>query len=151
MVRYFNSYGPRIDPRGYGSVVASFLGRRSPASRSSSTATAPRPAASPTSSDTVRGTFLAGTRKEAEGTVVNLGNPTETSVMELAAQDQDRWSGRVRRSSTYLRGALRAPTSRTPAAACPTSPGPASCCRGSPRSPSTTASAGTLEWWKQTY
>jgi UDP-glucose 4-epimerase len=34
--------------------------------------------------DTVRGTFLAGTRAEAIGTVVNRGNPTETSVLELA-------------------------------------------------------------------
>jgi UDP-glucose 4-epimerase len=32
----------------------------------------------------VRGTFLAGIRPEAIGTVVNLGNPTETSVLELA-------------------------------------------------------------------
>jgi UDP-glucose 4-epimerase len=84
MVRYFNSYGPRLDPVGYGSVVASFLGRalrgeplvvhgRGDQTRCFTYVT-----------DTVRGTFLAGTRPEAVGTVVNLGNPTETSVMELA-------------------------------------------------------------------
>ena len=79
VVRYFNSYGPRLDPRGYGSVVASFLGAgaRRPI-RSSSTATATQTRCFTYIEDTVRGTFLAGTRKEAEGTVVNLGNPTET-------------------------------------------------------------------------
>ena len=37
IVRYVNSYGPRLDPRGYGSVVASFITRgsnRQPAHRS---------------------------------------------------------------------------------------------------------------------
>ena len=86
VVRYFNSYGPRVDARGYGSVVASFLGA----------ALADRPLVVHGDGgqtrcftyieDTVRGTFLAGTRKEAEGTVVNLGNPTETSILELAEQ-----------------------------------------------------------------
>jgi UDP-glucose 4-epimerase len=83
-VRYFNSYGPRIDPLGYGSVVASFLGRalrgeplivhgRGDQTRCFTFVT-----------DTVRGTYLAGTSRAAVGTVVNLGNPTETSVLELA-------------------------------------------------------------------
>ena len=41
----------------------------------------------------MRGTFLAGTRKEAEGTVINLGNPTETSILELA--ERIKHAGRV--------------------------------------------------------
>ncbi len=84
IVRYFNSYGPRLDPRGYGSVVASFMG----------SALADKPIrvhgdGSQTRcftyvDDTVRGTFLAGMTDGAEGTVINLGNPTETSIRELA-------------------------------------------------------------------
>lgn len=84
IVRYFNSYGPRLDPKGYGSVVANFL----------------RPAISgdPLTvlgdglqsrcftyvDDTVQGTVLAGFTPEAEGLVINLGTTRETSVLELA-------------------------------------------------------------------
>ena len=35
-------------------------------------------------SDTVRGTFAAGFTDEAEGKVINLGNPHETTILELA-------------------------------------------------------------------
>jgi UDP-glucose 4-epimerase len=84
IVRYFNSYGPRLDPRGYGSVVASFL-RAALADR-------PIPVHGDGTqtrcftyvSDTVQGTYLAGVTEAAEGTVVNLGNPTETSIAGLA-------------------------------------------------------------------
>ena len=84
VVRYFNSYGPRIDPRGYGSVVASFIGR----------AAADEPIVihgdgSQTRSftfidDTTRGTYLAGICPGSLGTVLNLGNPVETSILQLA-------------------------------------------------------------------
>lgn len=84
IVRYFNSYGERIDPRGYGSVVASFI----------TAATKGRPITvhgdgSQTRcftyiEDTVLGTYLAGFVPEAEGQVFNIGNPTETSIMDLA-------------------------------------------------------------------
>ena len=84
IVRYFNSYGPRLDPRGYGSVVASFIGK----------AIAGQPIlihgdGSQTRSftfidDTARGTYLAATSQEALGTVFNIGNPVETSILTLA-------------------------------------------------------------------
>jgi len=84
VVRYFNSFGPRLDPRGYGSVVASFMG----------SALAGRPMTvhgdgSQTRcftyvDDTARGTFLAGFSEQAEGMAVNLGNPAEHSIRELA-------------------------------------------------------------------
>ena len=84
VVRYFNSYGPRLDSRGYGSVVASFIGK----------ALAGEPIlihgdGSQTRSftyidDTTRGTFLAATSDAALGTVFNIGNPVETSILTLA-------------------------------------------------------------------
>lgn len=86
IVRYFNSYGPRLDPRGYGSVVASFFG--------AALAGRPIPVHGDGSQtrcftfveDTVRGTYLAGFTDAAEGAVVNLGNPVETSITALAEQ-----------------------------------------------------------------
>ncbi|MGH9189141.1 MAG: NAD-dependent epimerase/dehydratase family protein, partial [Acidimicrobiales bacterium] len=66
IVRYFNSYGPRLDERGYGSVVANFLRH--------SLAGSPLPVHGDGSQtrcfcyvdDTVRGTFLAGFTPGAE-------------------------------------------------------------------------------------
>jgi UDP-glucose 4-epimerase len=84
IVRYFNSYGPRIDAKGYGTVVANFLRL--------ALANEPLPVVGDGSqsrcftyiTDTVRGTILAGTTPEAEGLVFNLGSTRETTVLELA-------------------------------------------------------------------
>ncbi|MEZ5231509.1 MAG: GDP-mannose 4,6-dehydratase [Acidimicrobiales bacterium] len=86
VVRYFNSYGPRIDPRGYGSVVASFIGSALAGQPINVHGDGTQTRCFTYVDDTARGTFLAGFREEAEGTVVNLGNPTETSIKELAEQ-----------------------------------------------------------------
>ena len=87
VVRYFNSYGPaRRRPRlrlGGGQLPAA---RRSPSEPLVVHGDGGQTRCFTYIEDTVRGTFLAGTRKEAEGTVVNLGNPTETSILELAEQ-----------------------------------------------------------------
>jgi UDP-glucose 4-epimerase len=84
IVRYFNSYGPRLDPRGYGSVVAKFINQ----------ALAGRPLTVYDDGqqtrcftyidDTVRGSILAATLKEAEGQSFNIGNNRETTILELA-------------------------------------------------------------------
>lgn len=84
MVRYFNSYGPRVDPAGYGSVVASFLGRALRDEPLPVYGRGDQTRCFTYVGDTVRGTFLAGTRPEALGTAINIGNPTETTVLELA-------------------------------------------------------------------
>ena len=86
VVRYFNSYGPRIDPRGYGSVVASFIGSALSGQPINVHGDGSQTRCFTYVDDTARGTFLAGFREEAEGTVVNLGNPVETSIRELAEQ-----------------------------------------------------------------
>src|SRR5215210_2855637 len=83
-VRYFNSYGPRVDPLGYGSVVASFLGRALRGEPLIVHGRGDQTRCFTYVADTVRGTFLAGTSRAAVGTVVNLGNRTETSVLQLA-------------------------------------------------------------------
>jgi UDP-glucose 4-epimerase len=83
-LRYFNSYGPRLDTRGYGSVVARFIGqalRDEPLTvygdgRQSRTFTYV--------DDTVRATILAGELDAAVGGVFNIGGNRETSVLELA-------------------------------------------------------------------
>jgi UDP-glucose 4-epimerase len=84
VVRYFNSYGPRIHPGGYGSVVASFLGRAMAGEPLRVFGDGNQTRCFTYMADTVEGTYLAGTRREAVGTVVNLGNPVETTVNELA-------------------------------------------------------------------
>lgn len=86
VVRYFNSYGPRIDPRGYGSVVASFIGSALSGQPINVHGDGSQTRCFTYVDDTARGTFLAGFREEAEGTVVNLGNPVETSIRELAEE-----------------------------------------------------------------
>lgn len=84
IVRYFNSYGPRLDPKGYGSVVANFL---RPALRGEPLTVlgdGRQTRCFTYVDDTVRGTMLAGFTPEAEGLVINLGATRETQVVELA-------------------------------------------------------------------
>jgi UDP-glucose 4-epimerase len=84
IVRYFNSYGPRLDERGYGSVVANFI-RQAIAGQ-------PLPVHGDGSqsrcftyiTDTVRGTLAAALTPEAEGGVFNIGQTRETTIRQLA-------------------------------------------------------------------
>jgi UDP-glucose 4-epimerase len=84
IVRYFNSYGPRLDPRGYGSVVASFLNRAVRGESLLIHGDGTQTRCFTYVDDTVDGTFRAATMPEALGQVFNLGNPTETTIAELA-------------------------------------------------------------------
>ncbi len=89
IVRYFNSYGPRLDERGYGSVVANLLRH--------SLAGSPLPVHGDGSQtrcfcyvdDTVRGTYLAGFASGAEGRIFNLGNTEEITIVNLAEMIRD--------------------------------------------------------------
>jgi UDP-glucose 4-epimerase len=84
IVRYFNSYGPRIDERGYGSVVANFL-RQALAGEAMTVHGDGRQSRCFTYiDDTVRGTIAAGLTPEAEGLVINLGSTRETTIIQLA-------------------------------------------------------------------
>jgi len=84
VVRYFNSYGPRLDPRGYGSVVARFINQALDDQPITVFDDGCQTRCFTYIDDSIRGTLLAGTQPEAEGKAFNIGNSRETSVLELA-------------------------------------------------------------------
>jgi UDP-glucose 4-epimerase len=94
IVRYFNSYGPRLDEKGYGSVLANFL-RLALAGRPITVhGDGSQSRCFTYVDDTVEGTILAATTAEAEGQVVNLGHTRETTILELAERVRDRVGSR---------------------------------------------------------
>jgi UDP-glucose 4-epimerase len=84
VVRYFNSYGPRLDPRGYGSVVARFINLALDAKPLTVYDNGQQTRCFTYIDDTVRGTLLAGTSPQAEGKAFNIGNNREVAILELA-------------------------------------------------------------------
>ena len=84
IVRYFNSFGPRIDFKGYGSVVANFIRQALSNEPLSVHGDGEQTRCFTYIADTVEGTYLAGTVKAAEGTVFNVGNDVEITINELA-------------------------------------------------------------------
>lgn len=84
IVRYFNSFGPRIDERGYGSVVAQFI-RQSFSNQSLSIhGDGTQSRCFTFIDDTVEGTIRAGERPDAVGKCFNIGTTDETTIVELA-------------------------------------------------------------------
>lgn len=84
IVRYFNSYGPRLDERGYGSVVANFTRQALRGDPITVHGDGQQSRCFTYISDTVTGTLLAGEVEGAVGEAFNIGNPRETSILELA-------------------------------------------------------------------
>jgi UDP-glucose 4-epimerase len=84
VVRYFNSYGPRLDARGYGSVVARFISQALRGEPMTVYDDGRQTRCFTYVDDTVRGTLLAGTAAGAVGRVFNIGSDRETSVADLA-------------------------------------------------------------------
>jgi UDP-glucose 4-epimerase len=84
IVRYFNSYGPRLDERGYGSVVANFIRQARAGEPLTVHGDGQQSRCFTYIDDTVRGTLLTGFTPEAEGQVFNLGSTRETTILELA-------------------------------------------------------------------
>lgn len=89
IVRYFNSYGPRLDEKGYGSVVANFLRQAFAGAPLTVHGDGRQTRCFTYIDDTVRGTLLAGLTPDAEGMVINLGSTRETSILELAETIRD--------------------------------------------------------------
>ncbi len=83
VVRYFNTYGPRCLPAGYG-VIARFMERALTGQPLIVHGDGGQTRCFTYIDDAVRGTFLAGTMESAVGQVFNLGSPRETTVAELA-------------------------------------------------------------------
>ncbi len=84
IVRYFNSYGPRLDPRGYGSVVAKFINQALAGEPLTVFSDGQQTRCFTYVDDTIRGSILAATLKEAEGQSFNIGDSRETTILELA-------------------------------------------------------------------
>ena len=84
IVRYFNSFGPRIDFKGYGSVVANFIRQALAGEPLTVHGDGNQSRCFTYIADTVEGTFLAGTVKAAEGSVFNIGNDVEITINDLA-------------------------------------------------------------------
>mgnify|MGYP005839920335 CR=1 FL=1 len=85
IVRYVNSYGPRLDPRGYGSVVARFISQALTGKPLTVHGDGEQTRCFTYVDDTVLGSFLAATKDEALGEVFNIGSSVDTSISELAA------------------------------------------------------------------
>ncbi len=83
-VRYFNAYGPRLDPRGYGSVIARFITQARRGEPMTIYDNGEQTRCFTYVTDTVRGTIQTATTPEAAGLVFNIGSDRETSVNELA-------------------------------------------------------------------
>lgn len=84
IVRYFNSYGPRLDAKGYGSVVARFIGQALAGQPITVYGDGLQTRCFTYIDDTVRGTVLAGTVPEATGKVFNIGANVELTIAALA-------------------------------------------------------------------
>lgn len=84
VLRYFNSYGPRLDPQGYGSVVAKFIGQALRGEPLTVHGDGRQTRSFTYIDDTVEGTVLAAKCEEANGEVFNIGREEETSVLQLA-------------------------------------------------------------------
>jgi UDP-glucose 4-epimerase len=89
-VRYFNIYGPRLDPRGYGSVIAKFITQASQGGPLTIYGNGQQTRCYTYINDAVEGTVRAGTTPEASGMAFNIGADRETSVVELSELIRER-------------------------------------------------------------
>jgi len=84
IVRYFNSYGPRIDENGYGSVIARFAAQALQGEPLTVHGDGSQTRCFTYVSDTIAGTLLAAKKEEAIGHVFNVGSCEEVSIRSLA-------------------------------------------------------------------
>jgi len=84
VLRYFNSYGPRLDPRGYGSVVAKFVNQALDGRPLTVHGDGQQTRCFTYVDDTVEGTVLAGEVDAARGEVFNIARAEETTILGLA-------------------------------------------------------------------
>lgn len=84
VVRYFNVYGPRLDPKGYGSVIAKFIGQTLRGAPLTVYDDGRQTRSFTYVDNAVEATIRAATVKEAAGKVFNIGSDRETSINDLA-------------------------------------------------------------------
>lgn len=100
IVRYFNAFGPRLHPAGYGSVVARFTVQALAGELLTIYGDGRQTRSFAYVGDIVQGTVLAGTHPAAIGEVFNIGNGSEVSIAELAREIIDLVGSRS--ALTYL-------------------------------------------------
>jgi UDP-glucose 4-epimerase len=83
-LRYFNVYGPRLDPNGYGSVIAMFITQALRGDPLTVYDDGEQTRCFTYVANTVEGTIRAATVQEAVGRVFNIGSNHEVSISELA-------------------------------------------------------------------
>lgn len=83
-VRYFNSYGPRTNPDGYGSVVTRFIAQALAGRPLTVFGNGEQTRCFTFVEDTVDGTIRAGLDDAAVGEVFNVGDNREIAIHELA-------------------------------------------------------------------
>jgi len=86
IVRYFNSYGPRIRQSGYGSVIARFAWQALNGRALTVHGDGQQTRCFTYVGDTVEGTIRAGTSDKAVGSVFNIGTSHEVTILELARE-----------------------------------------------------------------
>jgi len=86
VVRYFNSYGPRIRQSGYGSVIARFAWQALNGRALTVHGDGQQTRCFTYVGDTVEGTIRAGTSDKAVGSVFNIGTSHEVTILELARE-----------------------------------------------------------------
>ncbi len=84
VVRYFNVYGPRADPRGYGYVIARFMDQALRGEPLTVYGDGQQTRSFIYVTDAVEGTLRAGLSPAASGHIFNIGHPEEISILELA-------------------------------------------------------------------
>jgi UDP-glucose 4-epimerase len=84
ILRYFNSYGPRLDPRGYGSVVATFIRQSLAGEPLTVHGDGSQTRCFTYIDDTVEGTLRAADANIEGADVFNLGSTDEISIYRLA-------------------------------------------------------------------
>jgi UDP-glucose 4-epimerase len=84
VVRYFNAYGPRLDPRGYGSVIAKFITQAQQGGPLTVFDDGQQTRCFTYVEDAVEGTVSAAQTRQAAGLAFNIGSDRETSILELA-------------------------------------------------------------------
>lgn len=89
IVRYFNSYGPRINEEGYGSVIARFASQALRGEDMTVHGDGLQTRCFTYVQDTVDGTVRAGIDGRARGQVFNVGSDHEVTIADLARRIRD--------------------------------------------------------------
>jgi len=84
VVRYFNAYGPKSKPDGYGSVVAKFIMQALEEKPITIFGNGTQIRSFTFVRDTARGTMLAGESKRSIGKLYNLGSNSKIQIVDLA-------------------------------------------------------------------